>query len=318
MSKLNPEAEKKIHEEVRAEIKRGAWRILTIFGLGNLLAIGGLYWNVINTAEEIAERTTKSVATKVVEKAVDSQGLLLKDIQKRLEGQSADVAEANGLLSELKLDLARSQDRQSEIETEHNSIKVKLNIAAMQAREVSDLTRNAVNSDTAKVFKVLAEIERSPNAKALLDKCGNLSMEVGRIQRAIASLPAADWMEAELLSGWTNYTNQAAPKYSNAAYCKTATGEVILRGVVWQGAVNPTTGDTQPEQPIFQLPADQRPPHRMIFNVYGGRIGATTNLNTRVDVTSNGEVLCMSHGGLPPSQRTLISLNGIIFRPSQQ
>jgi len=106
---------------------------------------------------------------------------------------------------------------------------------------------------------------------------------------ASATIPA--WYHCGLQNGWENYASTSAA----ANYTKTSSHVVTLKGLIKSGTV--TNGTV-----LCTLPAEYRPSQRIIFQT------ASAGVATRIDVTSNGDVLLMGSGNA-----TWLTLNGISF-----
>ncbi len=100
------------------------------------------------------------------------------------------------------------------------------------------------------------------------------------------------WTAVSFQDGWRNYGSG----YNTAAYYKSNTGRVYLRGLVKAGL-------TGHERTIFTLPAGLRPPGREL------RIVISTDSAGRIDIMTDGRVV--------PSgvRNSWVSLDGISFRP---
>lgn len=107
-----------------------------------------------------------------------------------------------------------------------------------------------------------------------------------------ATLPR--WTELDLLSGWKKYSDT----YNTPSYTRTSSGRVFLKGLVKDGTA--TSGTV-----IAKLPEGYRPSGRLVFPV-----STSPNINARVDVDLNGDVI------LYRGTNTWTSLDGISFLPS--
>jgi len=100
------------------------------------------------------------------------------------------------------------------------------------------------------------------------------------------------WIGVSFQDGWRNYGSS----YNSAAYYKSKTGRVYLRGLVKAGL----TGN---DRTIFTLPGGFRPPGRELCTVI------STDSAGRIDILTDGRVI-------PYGVRNgWVSLDGISFRP---
>lgn len=104
------------------------------------------------------------------------------------------------------------------------------------------------------------------------------------------------WAPLNLQNDWMDYSNT----YGSAAYTKTKSGLVLLRGLI-KSTGSPSVGSV-----IAQLPDDYKPTGTLIFET-----STNPNAPARVDVTSAGNVL-FSTGGSP----TWFSLESVRFMSS--
>lgn len=101
-----------------------------------------------------------------------------------------------------------------------------------------------------------------------------------------------NWIGVNFQDGWVNYGGD----YNRAAYYKSNTGRVYLRGLVKAGL-------TGGNRTIFTLPAGMRPPGRELCIVQ------STDSSGRIDILTDGRVI-------PYGVRNgWVSLDGISFRP---
>ena len=101
------------------------------------------------------------------------------------------------------------------------------------------------------------------------------------------------WNAPTLTGGWSNYSG-----FNPAGYIKDANGIVRLRGLVKDGAANPSH--------IMTLPAGFRPPYTCIFTVHAGGPG-----EARLDVDPSGPVYINNYTG--GGNNGFVSLDGITF-----
>lgn len=117
---------------------------------------------------------------------------------------------------------------------------------------------------------------------------------VGASSAGTASTVIPVWTALPLQNGWTDYLNG----YGTAAYTRTKTGVVLLRGLI----KNPTT--SSPPATIAKLPSDYAPDNgRLLFGV-SSSTGSADGAG-RIDVLSDGTVSLLSGTGYWLSLETI-------------
>lgn len=113
---------------------------------------------------------------------------------------------------------------------------------------------------------------------------------------AASSVATPLWDPLVMGSGWVNYSSE----YTSARYTKTASGAVMLSGLV-------RSGSTADMTVLGTLPPGDRPSGRLVFGVAAAEVGGTGPLG-RIDIEANGQIVLYAS-----TSAAWTSLEGISF-----
>ncbi|MEL6897299.1 MAG: hypothetical protein AAFP90_14450 [Planctomycetota bacterium] len=278
------EAKEFIRTEVKTAFNNQLWKVGTVLGVTNLLAIAGLYWAVLQTSRSIAKSTASTTATQTAELEVTKHDSAIEQIEGRISMQSSD----------LDVELKKLGGLQSRMETSVTSqqrLSERLQDTDERIGKLSKLAKSVEDTDETKMSRIITSIKASPDVEKIFTRLDSLGENLDTLSaRVEADSAIPDWTKAELLNGWKHYNN---PGHQESVYSRSTDGVVRIEGMISSGGMDTVA---------FKLPDDFAPNKRLVFNVL-----THSDVTGRVDVLADGSVLIVD------GNSTWFSLNGISF-----
>jgi len=154
------QAKELIQRQVGEELSARFWKLATIIGVVDLLALAGIYWTVLGTA--------RSTAIGVAQEAAKSSDLY-DDIKLRLQGQSTKASELEQKVGAFATDLGTKVDNYNK----------QLDSANRTIEPYVSAVKSASRTDPKRVADVIKELnELSEPGRGVLQRLKELEMDL--------------------------------------------------------------------------------------------------------------------------------------------